>query len=159
MEIRIKKALIAILVVLVILFIFSGNSNPSFPIFYQFKRIQEKIFLGLKISPNDQIEYRHSLLNNRLIELESIVANKKYDYLLYASLRYSTTAGEITDLIIQTDSEDKVSPTTELFMKHKSRLQILVNNYPKDQNMEWKYLQDDINYLILYLEKFNQFNK
>ena len=96
-----------------------------------------------------------TLLDSRLEELQNVVKNKNYDYVLRSSLRYSTLAGQITDLIVSNNLTDKIEAVRNQFLNHKKLLDTLYVAYPKNirDNVEWKYIQDDFNYLNLYLDK------
>ncbi len=154
---KIQLGLIAVLVVVVIALIVSQNASPDFPPFFALKRIQEKVFLNLKSSPQQVIDYKRSLLNNRLEELSSQVNRKSYGYILPSAQRYSTLAGEITETVISNNMKDQIPSIINQFNDHKKVLQDLYVIYPKNtDNWEWKYIQDDINYLDLYLDKLSQ---
>lgn len=154
---RIQLAAILILAVFAFSLIFSQKASPNFPPLFALKRIQEKAYLNLKGNPQDKLDYMSILLNRRLEELDSIVTSKSYDYLLYSSLRYSTLAGQITEIIIENNMKDKVPATIDQFQNHKKVLQDIYVRYPKNtENLEYKYIEDDINYLNLYLDKLSK---
>lgn len=135
----------------------SQKANPDIPLLFNLKRLQEKAFLNLKFSPRDQVEYMSSLLNARLEELSNVVKNKNYDYVLPSASRYSTTAGQITELIIANNLRDKVEDTKNQFLAQLQVLQEIYVIYPKNfDNEEYKYIEDDINYLNLYLDKLSK---
>ena len=99
-----------------------------------------------------------SMLDIRLKELQDVVNNKKYDYVLPAASRYSTLAGQITDLVIANNLTDKINSIGNQFLNHQKILDDLYEIYPKNipDNVEWKYIQDDFNYLGLYLDKLEK---
>lgn len=136
----------------------SRYASPDIPPLFALKRIQEKVFLKLQSSPENQVKYMSSLLNIRLEELQNIVKNKSYDYVLKSSLRYSTLAGQITDLIIANNLTNQAGAIKEQFLSHRGFLDTLYVIYPKNipDNVEWKYIQDDFNYLGLYLDKLSK---
>lgn len=153
----IQLVLVVLLAAAVISLIFSPNANPDFPPLWGLKRVQEKAFLGFKSTPSEKFDYMTHLLDIRLDELENITNNKSYNYLLRASLRYSTLAGEITELVINNNMVDQVQATKEQFRDHKKVLNDLYVKYPKNtDNVEYKYLEDDINYLNIYLQKLDE---
>ena len=56
--------------------------------------------------------------------------------------------------------KDKVPYQIQKFNNHQEVLQKIYVIYPKNtDNWEWKYIQDDINYLKLYLDKLSNFFK
>jgi len=152
---RIQFGLIIFLVILAFSLLISTGSNPDMPPFFALKRIQENVFLKFKSDPRERVDYMSSLLNSRLEELGNVVKNKNYDYVLKASLRYSTLAGRITELLEANNLSDKIDSVRNQFLNHQKVLDALYVAYPKNikDNVEWKYIQDDFNYLKLYLDK------
>src|SRR3989344_6394191 len=96
---KIKLSLIIFLIVLILSLFLSANATPS-SIFFPLKRLQEKIFFKLKPDAPAQVEYLSYLLDTRLQELKSMVDGKDFSKILDASLRYSSTAGNITDIVL-----------------------------------------------------------
>lgn len=153
-KIKTEVGLIIILAVFALSLILAQKATPNVPPLFALKRIQEKIFLNLKSDPQEKTDYMIFLLNNRLEELRQQVNAKNYDYILPSASRYSTLAGQITDLIIENNMTDKIDPIKQTFLKHQKLLNDLYVIYPKNtDNWEWKYIQDDYNYLKLYLDK------
>lgn len=154
---RVQLILIIILVLLVGSLLLSVKASPDMPPFFALKRGQEKVFLKLKFSPSDRVDYMSSLLETRLQELQSQVNNKSYGYILPSASRYSTLAGQITELIVANNMKDKVDVLKSQFERHKKVLDDLYVIYPKNtDNMEYKYIQDDFNYLGLYLDQLSK---
>ncbi len=153
-QIYIQLAAIAILILLILGLIISRSASPDFYPFYGLKRTQEKVFLSLKFDNESKIDYMSYLLDNRLSELDGVVKEKNYDYVLPAASRYSSLAGEITNILLENSLKDKSEQTKQTFIKHQKILNDLYIMYPKNtDNVEYKYIEDDINYLKLYLEK------
>lgn len=148
---RLKISLISILFLGLVSLLLSQNATPQSQLFFGLKRIQEKKFLILKSSPLEKAKYQSQLLDRRLYDLQQLVKNKNYTYILNASLRYSTTAGELTQLIKDNKLVDLTKRTQEKFNQHLRLLENLYDSYPKDVNGEYKFIQDDINYLKIYL--------
>ena len=71
-------------------------------------------------------------------------------------MRYSTNAGEITESIIKNDMKQNIPATLDLFSQHSEIFKGLLEKYPKELNEEWKYIQDDINYLEIYSRMLNE---
>ena len=152
MKSNLQLGLILILSILFLVLLLSPKSNPNNPLF-GIKRLQEKAFLGLKVSQEQKVEYLGQLLDNRLVELENLVKNESFSYLWSASSRYSTTAGQITNSVVDNNLTQMVNPVKDKFEKHKERLQALYDAYPKNtDNVEYKYIEDAINYLNAYLD-------
>lgn len=150
---RVRIALILVLSFLLIFLLRERSVGPDNALFYPLKRYQEKNFLKLKSNPPEKANYYLTLLDNRLEELQNMVNNKKYGFVLPASSRFFTTAGELTDYINQNNLDDYRNLVKEKFASDSIILTSLVNTYPKDQNEEWKYIVDSDNYLILYTDK------
>ncbi|MBI2330441.1 hypothetical protein HYU94_03545 [Candidatus Daviesbacteria bacterium] len=155
---RIQLAAIVILVILAGSLLLSQKANPDAQLLFGLKRLQENVFLRFQSSPQSKVDYMSSLLNSRLTELQNVVNQKKYDHVLPAASRYSTLAGRITDLVIANNLTDKVDSIENQFLNHQQILDNLYVVYPKNipDNVEWKYIQDDFNYLGLYLDKLEK---
>lgn len=154
---RIQLGAMAILLFLAISLLLSQQANPDSGPFFQLKRAQEKVFLKTRLSTNSKVDYMSSLLESRLMEVSNVVNNESYTYLLPASLRYSTLAGQVTDLIVANNLTGKVEGIKNQFLSHQKILDALYVAYPKNtDNLEYKYIQDDYNYLKLYLDKLEK---
>lgn len=155
---QIKSVAIIVLAVLVISLIFSQTANPDFPPLFILKRAQEVVFLKLKSTPSEKVDYMSGLLDVRLKELQNVFNHKNYGYILPAANRYFTLAGQITDLTVANHLTAKVPALKEQFLKHQKILKDLSFAYPKNNpdNVEYKYIDDDINYLNLYLDKLSK---
>lgn len=156
---RIQLGLIIILVLFVLSLLLAQKADPNNQPFFGLKRLQEKTFLKLKPDAGSKVDYLGSLLDVRLLELQNLVKNQQYNYILSSSLRYSTFAGQITELIIANNLTDKVGPIKNQFLNHQTLLDALYIAYPKNipDDWEWKYIQDSFNYLGLYLNKLAKF--
>ncbi|MDD5147489.1 MAG: DUF5667 domain-containing protein [Candidatus Daviesbacteria bacterium] len=155
---RIQLGLIILLGIFVLSLLLSMGASPDMPPFFALKRVQENLFLKFKSNPGERVDYMSNLLNSRLEELQNVVKNKNYDYVLKASLRYSTLVGRITELIEANNLTDKVEAIKSQFLEHQKILDTLYVAYPKNipDNVEWKYIQDDFNYLKLYLDQLKK---
>ena len=159
-KIKIQLGAIAVLLIVALSLIISQTASPDFPPFWGLKRIQEKIYLKLKSNPNQKLDYMSFQLDRRLQELKSQVERQSYGYILPSASRYSTLAGEITDMILTNNMKDKVVSITNQFKEHQKVLYDIYVIYPKNtDNMEYKYIEDDIYYLKLYLDKLSNFFK
>lgn len=157
MRTKIELISIVILVALVILLLTSFGAQPDSGLSYNLKRLQEKVFLNFKFSPEAKINYYNLLLDERLQELKYLVGANKTNLLWSASLRYSTTAGELTDILIGNNLQNQAPYFINKFTKHREELQSLLAGYPRDfSNEDWKFLEDGINYLNLYLDKLSK---
>lgn len=151
---KIKLGLIVFLIILIFSLFLSAKATPS-SMFFPFKRLQEKIFLKLKPNVPSQVEYLSYLLDTRLQELKSMVDSKDYSTILDASLRYSATAGNITDIILNNKLATQGQAFKNKLIDQKKELQGILNAYPVDLNTERKYIEDDLNYLSIYIDKLS----
>lgn len=156
-KIRVKLGLIAILLIFSVSLLLSQRISPNIIPLFALKRVQEKVFLSLKPGDSERLDYMSYLLDNRLGELKYLVYSKNYSYVLPSSLRYSTLAGQITDLILTNNLNHRAQEVENKFLKHKQFLKEIYDYYPKNtDNVEYKYIEDDINYLDLYLNKLSK---
>lgn len=153
---RISLAAILMLAIFALSLIVSQSITPDNKLLFGLKRIQEKVYLKLTGTDN-RLEYMRSLLDKRLIELDKMVKAESYCCILNAATRYSSLAGQITEIIESANMKDKAFSTIEQFQAHKKILQETYRIYPKNtDNFEYKYIEDDINYLDLYLDKLTK---
>ncbi len=156
---KVKLGSIILLAVMALSLILSQSASQD-SLFWSLKRVQEKAYLRLKTNPKERLDYMSFLLNRRLEELDSQVRRQSYGYILPSASRYSSLAGQITDLIISNNMQDKVSAIQEQFNNHLKVLQDIYVIYPKNtDNEEYKYIEDDVNYLKIYLDKLSNFFK
>lgn len=155
--IRQIKILLSILsVIFIISFVLSQNTNPNSLFLYNLKRLQEKTILKLMIFPKNNLWYQTKLLEKRLNEIIAITNLNEHSFILKSSLRYSTTAGQITEYILTNNMQDKILPIQKILKRHRDVLQTVVDKYPKDLDVEWKFIQDDINYIDIYFKMLDQ---
>jgi len=153
---KIKLGAIVVLLILILSLIFSQTAASDSP-FFGIKRLQEKAFMKLKGTPEDKLNFMSTLLDHRLKELQDIIEHGSFGEMWTTSLRYSTQAGEMTDLVIANNMVDKVEGIKNQFSNHKKILNDMYVAYPKNtNNLEYKYIEDDMNYLNLYLEKLSK---
>lgn len=151
---KIQLIAVALLLGLSLSLVLSQTADPSLPMFFGLKRVQEKVFMKLKSNPGERLDFMSGMLNSRLVELNSVVRGEKYDHVLYSSLRYSTLAGEMTDEVLANNLKSYVDPVKNQFSNHLIKLKEIYDYYPKNtSNLEYKYIEDDINYLKIYLDK------
>lgn len=151
---KIQLGLIIVLALFAIALFFSPKATPDQELLFNLKRAQENTFLKTKSTPASKVDYLSSMLESRLMELQSVVNKKQYGYVLSAASRYSTLAGQITDLVITNNLTDKASMIKDQFKTHQKVINEIYVIYPKNtDNVEYKYIQDDYNYLTIYLEQ------
>lgn len=153
--IYLKLGLIVALVLVLFIELFPTKVTQNLGPLYLAKRFQEKAFLSLKSDPNDRADYLLYLLDQRAQEIESMVLGRHLEYTLESSLRYSSTAGQLTETLLQNNLKDKKPLVLERFKNHQAKFKPLLDHYPMD-NTERKYLEDDINYLTIYSEQLGK---
>src|SRR3989344_6232813 len=159
-KVKTQLGLIAVLVIIALSLILAQSASPDSSLLFGLKRVQEKVYLRLKNAPSDKLDYMSLLLDRRLTELDSQVRRQSYGYILPSALRYSTLAGQIAEMIMANNMTDKVASTTNQFKEHQKVLYDVYVIYPKNtDNVEYKYIEDDINYLKIYLHKLSNFFK
>lgn len=150
---RIKVGAIALLIVLAVSLFLSNYVTPDYRMIFGLKRFQENIFLKIKATPTQKVDYESAILDERLSELKYLVENQKTGYLLTSSLRYSATAGKLTEIIKQNYVFDKIPLIQAKFKSHQEIIAGLVTLCQKNDNTECKYIKDDVNYLKLYSDR------
>ncbi len=102
-----KLLIVVVLIVILLTEIFMSVIAPN-NVLFKLKRSQEKIIMQLKSEPNEKAAYMSYLLDIRLQEVIDMFNEGDYRYILPASLRYSTAAGELTALVNEYNlSEEK----------------------------------------------------
>lgn len=119
----------------------------------------EKVILGTKKDPNQKITYMNSLLDERLTELEGVVASKNYPLFLSSSLKYSSLAGDITNIIMQQNLTNQATNEQKKFADHEKKIRLLLESNKSDTNDNWKFIQDADNYLHIYSQRLNTVEK
>jgi hypothetical protein len=135
--------------ILLILAAFSKNAHPKSSL-YNIKRLDENVVLATKATPNAKAEYYNELLEKRFQEIETVYKEQEHEHLLVTALRYSSTAGKVTEFLKANNLSSESKKTKALLEKHKKRLTAIVAKDPRTKN-EWKYIQDSINYLDVYI--------
>lgn len=151
---RAQVLLIIFLSITAIALLFSNSAKPDNPVLFGLKRYQENIFYNFK---GDKIDYSNTLLAKRLEELKGLANGESARFLWAASLRYSTTAGRITEMIKGKNSKEKALKQIEAFNKDKKEIEQKLEEFPKDFGTDdWKFLEDAINYLNIYIKQLQE---
>jgi hypothetical protein len=147
---------ISLLVIFVLILLNISVANPTSGVFYSLKRLYEKTQINLKQTPKEKLDYQYILLDKRLSELTYIVENGVSQGILTSSLRYSTTAGQITDIIIQNNFKDEAKKARGKFAIHYAIVKNLLQKYSGNAS-EMKFITDDLNYLTIYIKLLSEF--
>jgi len=124
------------------------QAHPDFPPLYKVKRLEEKVIEKTKHTPQARADYDAQLLQNRLEDIQYVTSNKEYGLFLGVSLRYGATAGTLRNFILTNRLHSKNSSTIQLFKTQQASIQKLLSK--KGDQEEWKFIQDDVNYLTIY---------
>ena len=123
---------------------------------FKLKRAQEKTLMLIKRDPSSKVSYYHILLDKRLKEIIFLIIDRRFNKLVFPSQRYATTAGELTEIIISNNLSEMATPTRKIFTKHQNKIQEILDSYPREINDEWKFIQDDFNYLEIYKNQLSE---
>lgn len=130
--------------------------NPKDGYRYSIKRAWEKgVLFVLSVSKEKKVDYYQELLDKRLSELYKISEGKEIAQIEKGTQRYFTTAGELSEFIINHRLTGKIDSTRELFEKHLVALESFEQNF-NPSTSEWRFLEDDINYLKTYLSRLTR---
>lgn len=132
------------------------KTYPDSQLAYNTKRLKEKIVLFFKFTPKKKVSYYKVLLNSRLSEYKYIVDSKNIAYIEKVSQRYETTAGQLTELIIEKNMKEEINSTIELLNSHKLIIGGMKDDFLFD-SLEWRLLMNGLNSLEIYLEKLSIF--
>ncbi len=128
------------------------NVNPDNSSSYKVKRLKEKVTLIFKFSAKAKSAHLSKLLAKRMDELTYIVENKKMFYFEKATLRYSATAGQLSEVIVAKSLKSEAGSAKEQMEAYIPQIEKLQENFSSD-SAEWRFLQDDINSLKIYIDK------
>ncbi len=152
---KIKLGAIVLLLFFAAALLLSNYAIPGYGPIFGLKRFQENAILKTLRLPAQKADFESTVLDKRLSELKYLVENQKIGYLLTASLRYSATAGKLTDIIKQNVILDKIPATQAKFREHQKIIEGLMAVCQKNDNTECKYIQDDANYLKIYSDNLS----
>lgn len=155
---QLKNYLILALVILGAAVLISPKSNPAYTNLYRFKRIREKISLAFQLTPKSKARYYRYQLDLRLTELNQLLNQKDYDMIRYSSLRYSTTARDLTERITRHNLADEIAPTVKLLKQHLAIFEDLLSRYPPNFDNELEPLRDAYYCLHIYLNQLSHDN-
>lgn len=126
--------------------------NPKDGFNYGVKRFKEKFFLVAAFSKNKKADYYLKLIDARLAELKYTIENKDMANFESSTQRYFTTVGQYVEhLTAKKVSYDKKA-IEKRFSAHVPVLEKLRDSFASD-TAEWRFVQDDINYLKGYLDR------
>lgn len=154
-------AVFCVSILALIVFLFTPSAKPDSNLFFKLRRLQEENTLKFKGLPTTKLKYYNQLLDERLEEIEYIINRGRIDLLWSSSLRYSTTAGRITDLLLGNDLPSEKRYYVDKFRQHRQVLELILKDYYDKYppgtfaTDQWKFIQDGINYLDLYLERLS----
>lgn len=160
-----------LLIVLMLLFVFIvtfilmiRGSFPDNESIYKYKRAQEKFILDHKTESGSRADYYEELLDNRFKELNYLGKNNLGQYISTASSRYSTTLGELSELIVQNNLSDQRKKITQKLPEYKKQLKMVHDSlfvkYGVIETLDQRwYLQRAMDSSDIFLEKLQALNK
>jgi len=130
--------------------------NPDARSKYLVKRFKEKVTLFFKFDLNSKLDYYQVLLDKRLAELAHIADNKNVAYIETTSSRYESTAGQLTQILIDNKSKEKFLEVKQKFTGHLLVLAKIQDNF-LSSTAEWRFIENDINSLKIYFRQIADF--
>lgn len=126
--------------------------NPVDGFNYGLKRFREKAALIFSLSKEKKANLYFSLTDKRLAELKYTVEKADMANFESATTRYFTTVGQYVEFLksknVSYNKEDVVKKLNE----HIPLLEQLRDKFGDQVKAEWRFLQDDINYLNTYIQ-------
>lgn len=130
--------------------------NPPDGINYGGKRLKEKVFLFFySVSARHKADYYQKLSAVRLSELHFVVDKKDTANIEKASQRYYSTIGDLTQFVISESLDGEKGEVLAITQGHLPILEGLRNSYD-EKSAEWRFIEDDINYLKIYSSYLSQ---
>lgn len=131
--------------------------NPSDGLNYVLKRFKEKIELALLFYSKDRkADYYKKLVSSRLAELKFVVDKKDMANFENATTRYFTTVGQFADFLTKNGTIDQKSQAVKNLSSHIPVLKELRDTFEGQEKAEWRFIQDDINYVKMYTDQLQK---
>lgn len=130
--------------------------NPDAGSKYLVKRFKEKVFLFFKFDSNSKLDYYEVLLDKRLAELVYIVVNNDIAHIETTSSRYESTAGQLTQILLDNKSDENFLKVKQKFTDHLLVLVKIQDNF-LSSTAQWRFVENDINSLKIYSQQIDDF--
>lgn len=131
--------------------------NPSDGFNYGLKRLKEKLLLILPFrSAKSKAGLYEQFTKNRLAELKYVVDQKDMANFENATTRYFTTVGQFVDFLTKNGTADQKSQAAKSLSTHTPVLEALRDTFEGQEKAEWRFMQDDINYVKLYTDQLQK---
>lgn len=132
------------------------STNPDMGYRYSIKRLREKITLLIySFSPSKKCDYYKNLVNTRIAELKYISERKDIANIQKTSERYSATAGNATECLIQNNLDSaKKEELSTLFQSQIPDIEDFQVNFDPS-TAEWRFLKYDKDYLQTYISQLS----
>ena len=124
--------------------------NPKDGFNYGLKRFEEKVRLFWTFSKSKKSGYYLKLSDARLAELKFTVDQKDMANFETSTTRYFSTIGQYVEFLKNKKVSYNKDEIQAKFADHTEILQVLRDKFDSEA-AEWRFLQDDINYLDNYL--------
>lgn len=130
--------------------------NPKDGGSYALKRLKEKAILALlSFSKQRKTDYYNKLVGNRLAELKYVVDKKDMANFENATTRYFATVGQFVNFLVRKSLTEEKNKAHELLVSHIPLLESLRDTYDPT-TAEWRFMQDDINYVRMYTDQLQE---
>lgn len=126
--------------------------NPKNGASYNIKRLKENINLFIfSFFPTREAGIYNDLTSKRLAKLKYVVDQKDGAYMEQTSIRYFTSAGQLTEYVLSKTPERK-EETKQLLSGQPVSIEQLEKSYD-DTTAEWRFLKQDADNLKIYISK------
>lgn len=119
------------------------------------ERIQERINILFKFSPQSKIDYQKELTEKRFAELVYVIENRKGDFIEETTSRYAAYLGRLTEVAIKNKAFDKKNSFLEMLENHELVLEDLIKYFEANSGF-WLLLKHDINSINIYSEQIQK---
>lgn len=119
------------------------------------ERIQERINLFFKFSPQTKVDYQKELTEKRFAELVYVIENKKGDFIEEISSRYSTYLGRLTETVTKNKLSKDKDDLLKMLDTHKLILEDLIQYFESNSGF-WLLLMHDFNSINIYSEQIQK---
>ena len=128
-----RRLLFILLGFSIMVIVIANYSNPSTPVFYSIKRLEEKIALNAARNPSQKMYIYEQLLKRRYQELREIAPKNELSLIYVSSSRYRTTIGEFIKIATQNSQKNYQEDVKSTLFQYKLGLKeahdYLLNKY------------------------------
>lgn len=107
-----------------------------------FDKLQEKITMFFKFTPEEKVQYQKYLVEKRYAEFLYIMKEKDYDYIEETTSRYNTYLGQLTQLVKENNINNP--EIDEMIKRQEGAFEQVQKNFDFDSGW-WLSIQHAIN--------------